>query len=38
MLVAKYTANASGVVPTFNEGYQYTINDAYLELRKVIGG
>ena len=27
MLIAKYTANASGVVPTFNEGYQYTINE-----------
>ena len=27
MLVAKYTANASGVVPTFNDGYQYTVNE-----------
>lgn len=27
MLIAKYTANASGVVPTFNEGYQYTVNE-----------
>ena len=24
MLIAKYTTNASGVVPTFNSGYQYT--------------
>ena len=27
MLVAKYTANASGVLPTFNSGYQYTVNE-----------
>ena len=27
MLIARYTANASGVVPTFNEGYQYTVNE-----------
>ena len=27
MLVAKYTTNASGVVPTFNEGYQYTVKE-----------
>ena len=27
MLVARYTANASGVVPTFNDGYQYTVNE-----------
>ena len=27
MLVAKYTANASDVVPTFNDGYQYTVNE-----------
>ena len=26
-LIAKYTANKSGVVPTFNEGYQYTVNE-----------
>ena len=26
-LVAKYTANASGIVPTFNSGYQYEINE-----------
>lgn len=24
MLIAKYTTNASGVVPAFNSGYQYT--------------
>ena len=27
MLIAKYTTNASGVVPTFNSGYQYTANE-----------
>ena len=27
MLIARYTANASGVVPTFNEGYQYIVNE-----------
>ena len=27
MQIARYTANGSGVVPTFNEGYQYTINE-----------
>ena len=27
MIIAKYTANASGVVPTFNDGYQYTVNE-----------
>ena len=27
MLIARYTANASGVVPTFNEGYQYTVDE-----------
>ena len=27
MLIARYTANASGVVPTFNSGYQYTVNE-----------
>lgn len=27
MLIAKYTTNASGVVPTFNSGYQYTVNE-----------
>ena len=26
-LIAKYTANTSGVLPTFNTGYQYTINE-----------
>ena len=26
-LIAKYTANVSGVVPTFNSGYQYTVNE-----------
>ena len=26
-LIAKYTANASGVLPVFNSGYQYTINE-----------
>ena len=26
-LIAKYTANTSGVLPTFNEGYQYTVNE-----------
>lgn len=26
-LIAKYTANTSGVLPTFNSGYQYTINE-----------
>ena len=30
MLIAKYTANASGVVPTFNEGYQYTVDETEL--------
>ena len=28
MLIAKYTASVSGVLPTFNNGYQYTINEA----------
>ena len=27
MLIAKYTANTSGVLPTFNNGYKYTINE-----------
>ena len=27
MLVAKYTCNASGLVPTFNSGYQYTVEE-----------
>ena len=27
ILIARYTANASGVVPIFNEGYQYTVNE-----------
>ena len=27
ILVARYTANASGVVPTFNSGYQYTVDE-----------
>ena len=27
MLVAKYTANASGLVPTFNNGYKYDVNE-----------
>ena len=27
MLVARYTAEVSGVAPTFNEGYQYTVNE-----------
>lgn len=27
MLIAKYTANTSGVLPVFNDGYQYTINE-----------
>lgn len=27
MLIAKYTTNASGVVPTFNSSYQYTVNE-----------
>ena len=26
-LIAKYTANTSGVLPTFNSGYQYTVNE-----------
>ena len=26
-LIAKYTTNASGVLPTFNNGYQYTVNE-----------
>ena len=26
-LIAKYTANASGVLPIFNSGYQYTVNE-----------
>ena len=26
-LIARYTANKSGVVPTFNDGYQYTKNE-----------
>ena len=26
-LIARYTANASGLVPVFNEGYQYTVNE-----------
>ena len=29
-LIAKYTANTSGVLPTFNSGYQYTINETEL--------
>lgn len=27
ILIARYTANASGVVPAFNSGYQYTKNE-----------
>ena len=27
MIIARYTANASGVVPAFNNGYQYTVNE-----------
>ena len=27
ILIARYTANACGVVPIFNEGYQYTVNE-----------
>ena len=27
MLIAKYTANASGVVPTFNDGYVYEVTE-----------
>ena len=27
MLIAKYTCNASGVVPTFNSGYVYEVNE-----------
>ena len=27
MLIARYTAKASGVVPTFNSGYQYTVSE-----------
>lgn len=30
MLIAKYTANISGVLPVFNDGYQYTINETEL--------
>ena len=26
-LIAKYTANTSGVLPAFNDGYQYTVNE-----------
>ena len=26
-LIAKYTTNTSGVLPTFNSGYQYTVNE-----------
>ena len=26
-LIAKYTANASGILPTFDSGYQYTVNE-----------
>ena len=26
-LIAKYTTNTSGVLPVFNDGYQYTINE-----------
>ena len=26
-LIAKYTTNASGVLPVFNDGYQYTVNE-----------
>ena len=29
-LIAKYTTNTSGVLPTFNDGYQYTINETEL--------
>ena len=29
-LIAKYTANTSGVLPTFNSGYQYTVNETEL--------
>ena len=25
--IARYTTNASGVVPTFNEDYQYIVNE-----------
>ena len=27
MLIAKYTCNASGIVPTFNDGYVYEVNE-----------
>ena len=27
MIIARYTANASGIVPTFNSGYEYTIEE-----------
>ena len=26
-LIAKYTTNTSGILPTFNSGYQYTVNE-----------
>ena len=26
-LIAKYTTNTSGVLPVFNDGYQYTVNE-----------
>lgn len=26
-IIARYTASASGVLPTFNEGYQYTVDE-----------
>ena len=29
-LIAKYTTNTSGILPTFNSGYQYTINETEL--------
>ena len=29
-LIAKYTTNTSGVLPTFNSGYQYTVNETEL--------
>ena len=27
MLIAKYTCNTSGIVPTFNDGYVYEVNE-----------
>ena len=31
MLIAKYTCNVSGVVPTFNNGYTYEVNEVESE-------